>query len=272
MRLQPYIDNFDTFFLDCDGVLWEGEKLIPFAKDVILLLKENNKGTFFISNNSTKTVNDYLKKFENYGISVDENEIMISSLATLKYLENQSDILNVYVVGEDGLVDSIRLGGYNVYHDDVENNLIKEIDVVIVGMDRTVNNRVLTIAIRAIINGARFIGTNPDPTYPSEDGISPGAGTMISAISGALNIFPEIICGKPDPLMANLLLNDPSLNLNPKNILMIGDRVSTDLQFAKNAGIEGLLVKTGFGKIEFEQFPSFPYFKVLNSISELLIF
>ena len=272
MKLQAYVEKFNTFFFDCDGVLWEGEKLIPFAKEVILYLREKKKNIFFISNNSTKSVTNYIKKFENYGIPVNEKEIMISSLATLKYLEKQSAISNIYIVGEEGLIDSIRQGGYNVFHDDIENDSIKQIDLVVVGMDRTFNYRVLTIAIRAIINGARFIGTNSDPTYPSDDGISPGAGSMISAISGALNIFPEIICGKPDPFMANLLLNDSSLHLNHKKTLMIGDRVSTDLLFAKNAGIEGLLVKTGFGKIEFEQYPTFPYFKVLNSVKDLLIF
>jgi 4-nitrophenyl phosphatase len=270
LKLKLFLDDFDTLFFDLDGVIWEGKSLIPYAKEVLSLLRENKKKLFFISNNSTKTIRGFIKKFEDFSIPVFSEEIILSSHATLKYLEKQKDVSSVYVVGEEGLVNTLSTGGYNVHHDFLDNELISDIDAVVVGMDRSFNYEVLTIAIRTILAGAKFIGTNPDPTFPSENGISPGAGSMIGAISKALNKDPEIICGKPNPFMGDLLLNDPNIGLTKSRVLMIGDRVSTDLEFAENIGIKGLLVKTGFGEIEYKKYPDFPYFKVISSIADLM--
>lgn len=271
MKLQLFLNDFDALFFDLDGVLWEGDKLIPYSKEVISILRNYNKKLFFISNNSSKSVKEYLKKFKSFGIQVFPNEIMLSSLATLKYLDQQKKIYKIYVVGEEGLIEILSSGNYQVYHDYIDNETIKKIDAVVVGMDRSFNYEVLTIAIRALLNGARFIGTNPDPTFPSENGISAGAGSMIGAIRSAVNKNPEIICGKPNPFMGEILFANPQNHFKKSKTLMIGDRVSTDLKFAENVGIKGLLVKTGLGALEYSEFPHFPYFKVINSIADLLI-
>ena len=136
-------------------------------------------------------------------------------------------------------------------------------------MDRKFTYSKLQIGLRAILRGARFIGTNPDPQFPTEDGFSPGAGSMIGALARALEQEPEKVLGKPYPLMAEMLLK--KLKLSPKKCVMIGDRVSTDLKFALNANLAPVLVKTGFGTMEFNKNKNFPYYKVIDTLEQIFI-
>ncbi|MFW9930505.1 MAG: HAD-IIA family hydrolase [Candidatus Thorarchaeota archaeon] len=271
--LNPIFNSIDSFFFDCDGVLWEGDSVFTYTKKIIAFLQSLKKKIFFISNNSTQSVEQYKMKFKNFGINISSYQIMISSFATVKYIQSlNNNIKNVFIVGEEGLISSFESAGFNVFNRQKNFNNYREIEAVIVGMDRTITYDKLTTAIRSIDRGALFIGTNPDPTFPTGDGIAPGAGSIIGAIARALNKEPKKICGKPDPLMANLLIENKNLGISKEKTVMIGDRVTTDMIFASNAEIKGILVKnTGFGSEELKKFPSFPFYSILNDISDIMI-
>ena len=223
---------------------------------------------FYFSNNSTKSVQEYAITLQNFGISTHPNQIMISTIATLKYVKSLNIVKNIYIIGEQGLITSFQEAGYSVYTSILLEEQIKSIDAVVVGMYRQLTYQKLTMALQSLAKGAHFIGTNPDPTFPTEKGIAPGAGAIIGALSHAIGRQPEIICGKPDPLMAKILIEEN--NLHQKHTIIIGDRVTTDLNFAKNAKIRGILVKTGFGEEEYVKYPNFPYYKVLDKITDLV--
>lgn len=262
MELQSDFLQFKGFIFDCDGVIWEGKKLLPGAISLIKTLESLEKSVGFVTNNSTLSTANYLKKFSDLGLFIDKNQLVTSTQAVIHYLNSLNpSILNIYVIGEAGLIDSIHSAGYNISEDP------KIIDAVVVGMDRQFTYNKLRIGLRSILNGARFIGTNPDPQFPTEDGFSPGAGSMIGALARALEQEPEEILGKPNPLMAEILLKQ--LNLSPKSCVMIGDRVSTDLKFALNAKMTPVLVKTGFGKGEFNKNKNFPYYKVIDTLEQI---
>ncbi len=265
MQIKNKFLNFDGFFFDCDGVIWEGNDLLPGAKALITYLIETHKQIAFLSNNSTQSVADYQKKFLSFDLPVSEEQIMTSSLVTLNYVEHKNyKTKSIYVLGEEGLKDTFRKAGFNVLPD---SGTQENVDAVIVGMDRSFTYQKLSIGLKYCLKGADFIGTNPDPQFPTPDGFFPGAGSMIGALQSALGYGPEKICGKPDPLMATIMLE--RFDLKPERTLMIGDRVITDLYFAVNANISPILVKTGFGKEELNKYPNFQYFYVLDSLTDL---
>jgi 4-nitrophenyl phosphatase len=267
LELQSKFQQFSGFLFDCDGVLWQGSKLLPGTKQLLEFLKISNKEVGFVSNNSTLSIESYIKKFLKFNLSVQANQIITSTQATIHYLNSlKSKIKEVYVIGEAGLINSLSSEGYNV---NLKPNDPTIIDAVVVGMDRQLTYEKLKIGLRAIRSGARFIGSNPDPQYPDMDGgFSPGAGCMIGALARTLRREPERICGKPDPLLAEILLS--RLKLKAHKCVMIGDRVSTDLQFAVNSGMAPVLVKTGFGEEDLRKHPDFPYHAILDTLEDLI--
>ena len=264
MKFNAEFSKFKGVFFDCDGVIWEESQLLPGALETINYLIETNLSFGFLSNNSTKSIKEYTKKFKSLGLNVEEYQVVSSVQVTINYLKNLTDRnKTLYVIGESGLSQSLKDAGFIVVE-----GTTNDIDAVIVGMDRNFTYKKLTIGLQACLKGARFIATNPDPQFPTPNGFFPGAGSMVGALSSALNNnAPEIICGKPNPLMAKILLE--RFNLKPQDVVMIGDRVSTDLECAKNAGISSVLVKTGFGSQEFRLYPDFPYYSTINSLFDL---
>ncbi|MFV2015936.1 MAG: HAD-IIA family hydrolase, partial [Candidatus Heimdallarchaeota archaeon] len=241
-------------------------ELLPGVENLISYLSENDYAFGFLSNNSTKTISDYIKKFQSFGIKVTENQVISAVQVTIEYLISLKEkIKTLYVIGESGLKKSLTQAKFNVVNEKTD-----EIDAVIVGMDRNFNYRKLSIGLQACLQGARFIATGIDPQFPTSNGFFPGAGSMVGALKSALNgQDPEMICGKPNPLIATRLLE--KLKLDPKQVVLIGDRVSTDMQCAKNAKLSPVLIKTGFGKIEYRQYPNFPYYSVINSLFDVFV-
>lgn len=264
-RLVDQFQNFEGFFFDLDGVIWKGNELLPGSKQLIELLNSEQKKVGFLSNNSTKSLDQYISKFKKLGIPASEDQVINSSLVTVEYLNRKHyENKTVYIIGEDGMKETFRKAGYNVVLSEQDE---EKVSAVLVGMDRSFTYDKLTVAIHFCLKGADFIGTNPDPLFPTPEGYFPGAGSMIGALQSALGYGPEKICGKPDPLMANIMID--RFHLKPEKTVMIGDRVTTDLQLAINAMIKPVLIKTGFGEEEYQKFPSFKYFKVIDSLNDL---
>ncbi|HKZ40421.1 MAG TPA: hypothetical protein VJ044_05625, partial [Candidatus Hodarchaeales archaeon] len=119
MKAKFSLDNFDTIILDCDGVLWEGKKPVEGVKDAIESLIKSGKKIFYVSNNSTGSVQDYIEKFARFGIPSAPPQIMISSRAAAEYLQTLNGMETIYVIGEKGLVDTLTDYGYTVSMGDI---------------------------------------------------------------------------------------------------------------------------------------------------------
>jgi 4-nitrophenyl phosphatase len=225
--------------LDMDGVLWRGPDPILDISELFTCINANNLSAFCITNNSTSTVDCYLRQLNQYGVSLDEKQVITSAEATADYLAMKYPAGGlVYVVGEQGLLKALQ--NQNFFH--VENPRNENIIAVAAGLDRGLTYEKIEHAARLINQGVPFIGTNPDRTIPTPEGIAPGAGAIIKAIETASGTAAEII-GKPKTYLFNLALQ--RAGCLPGEAIMIGDRLETDIAGAQNIGMRTGLVLSG---------------------------
>lgn len=221
---------------DMDGVLWRGNTPLPGLRQFFDFLQSHRLPAVLATNNSSRHPAQYIEKLANMGVTgIQQNQIVTSATATADYLQTHYPAgTRLYVVGMDGLRQMLTEAGFVLAQSDVR--------AVVAGIDfdfRYDTARHATLLIRA---GADFIGTNPDLTFPTPEGLVPGAGSVLAMIEAATDVTPVII-GKPQPAMFQSALRQ--MNAQPSQTLMIGDRLSTDIDGAARAGLPTALVLTG---------------------------
>jgi 4-nitrophenyl phosphatase len=220
---------------DMDGVLWRGDKPMPGLIEFFAFLRKRDFHFILATNNATRTARQYVEKLASHGVQVSEAEILPSCDVVSDYLLTiASPGARVFVVGEAALIESLRARGFVVSEDEAE--------FVVAGLDRQVTYAKVARATRLIRNGARFIGTNPDKTWPSETEITPGAGAVLAFIEAAAGVKPFIVA-KPEPVMFQQAL--ARLGRRPEETVMIGDRLETDIEGGLRAGLKTILVLSG---------------------------
>ena len=227
--------DIEAFVLDMDGVLYRVDTPILGAIQFLQLLQDEGTPFLLLTNNSTLTPEMYVNKLAKMGIAIEPGDILTSSLATADYL--RSHVLagtRVYVVGEEGILQAVRDAGCIVTDEDPE--------YVVVGFDRQVTYEKLAVASLAIRNGATYIATNPDVTLPSEQGLLPGCGAILAAITAATDVSPLVI-GKPQREMFDQAV--ARLGIARSRTAMVGDRMETDIMGAQNAGLLTILLLSG---------------------------
>jgi len=225
--------------IDMDGVLWRGDSPLPGLIDFFDFIHQRSLSFMLATNNATKTPEQYLRKLAGFGVtSVKRENILTSSLATAAYLKREYQPgSKVYVVGQDGLREAMREAGFMVLEDNSQ-----PADIVVAGADFTLTYEKLKNAALLIRGGAHFIGTNGDLTFPSEEGLAPGAGSILAAIEAATGVKPPTV-GKPAPLMFDIALE--KMGIRPEHSAMLGDRLETDILGGQRAGLKTILVETG---------------------------
>lgn len=256
---RSLVDSVDAFLFDCDGVIWKGDKLIEGVPETMELLRKLGKKLVFVTNNSRKSRRQYSKKFRSLGLEVTEEEIFTSSFAAAMFLKlnNFPPEKKVYVVGEDGILEELKLAGFECFGgpEDGKKNIKLEADfyfehdksvgAVIVGLDQYFNYYKMQYARTCISEnpGCLFIATNRDPTgHMTSAQEWPGAGAMVAAVSCSVQKEP-IVVGKPSGFLMDFLLK--SFNLETSRMCMVGDRLDTDILFGQNTGCKTLLVLSG---------------------------
>ncbi|HSV30707.1 MAG TPA: HAD-IIA family hydrolase [Atribacteraceae bacterium] len=231
--------HFRNIVLDMDGTIYRSQKPITGSPECIDFFRRAGCRIVFMSNNSALTRKQYVAKLSRMGIEAKEEEIIHSSLITAYYLKKEKPGARIYVIGEDGLTEELIAAGMVL-----TDNLLtgKDVDCVVVGLDREFSYRKMKTAMRAILEGADFFGTNPDQTYPDEAGLSPSAGAILAAIAACSGVKPRIF-GKPAPEAMELLLEISGFCRGAT--MLIGDRMDTDITLAWNAGIFSVLVLSG---------------------------
>lgn len=238
---RPLIENLRGFLIDLDGVVYTGSDVVPGAPDFFRLLRARSIPFLLITNNSSRRADQFAARLWEMGISVRPEEVLTSAQATAEFLGSSARPgSRAYVIGEEGLRSSLEAHGFSLVDD-------PEADYVVVGLDRGFNYQKLTIAIRAVLAGARFVGPNPDTTLPMEDGLCPGAGAFQAAISAATGVQPLII-GKPEPTMLSIGLR--LLGCAPQEAAIVGDRLDTDVVGGQRAGLVTILVLSGVASLE----------------------
>lgn len=247
-----------SFLIDMDGVLIHGTNLIPGAEAFIEQLEKQARKYLIVTNNPLYTTRDLAHRLQTIGLNILEENIYTSALATASFLQSQRPEGTAFVIGELGLSEAIHAIGY------VQTSVHP--DYVVLGETFAYNLDQITVAIRLIREGARFIATNPDPIGPSESGIIPACGAMAALIEKASGKSPFFI-GKPNPLMMRSALN--YLDVHSENTIMIGDRMDTDILSGLSAGMDTVLVLSGVTDMHhMEKFPYRPNF-IYDSIAEV---
>jgi len=228
-----------TVLLDMDGVLWRGHQPLLDIEGLLTGFGRLGCQVYCVTNNSTKTVTEYLENLAGFGASLNEEQVITSSEATGAYLaEHFPSGSKVFVLGEEGLRQTIEEYGFDLVYaaDD------QEVRAVIVGLDRDFLYKDLNQAVHCIRRGAQFIGTNPDRTIPTPNGPAPGAGAIIEAIETSCGL-KALVIGKPSPSLYQLALTRSGSA--PEETLMIGDRLETDILGAQRMAIWTGLVLSG---------------------------
>jgi 4-nitrophenyl phosphatase len=255
---------------DLDGVIYRGKKLLPYSKKTIKILRKKGIKIFFLTNNSTKTREQYVDKLKNLGIECNINEIMTSAYATKLYFkEKVKKNVNVLIIGGDGIDKELKEIGVKIINSNNLSSRLPKIDYVVVGLDVNFNYQKLIIAQKVIFYGAKFIATNYDPTYPTEKGLLPGGGSIVASIETATNKKP-IVIGKPQIYSLKKILD--LTKIPSKNSMIVGDRIDTDILVGNKLNLKTVLVLTGvtsrckLKKVEKDKKPDY----VIKNLSSLL--
>jgi 4-nitrophenyl phosphatase len=219
-----------------DGVLYRGDAPLPSAAAFIARLQALETPFLLVTNNSTRTPGQYVRKLSRMGIRVTEDRLLTSAQGTARHLASLTRPgTRIYAIGETGLREALAAEGFTLADD-------PDVDFVVVGLDRQLTYDKLRTAVLAIRRGALFVATNPDRTLPTEEGLYPGAGAILAAIQAATDVAPTVI-GKPQPTLFKLAL--ARLDVDRSGVAVIGDQVETDIRGGQAAGLATILVLTG---------------------------
>lgn len=232
-----------------DGVLWHGDQPLPGLVDFFQTLRDLNLRFILATNNASQTADQYVAKLARMGVTVSREEVLTSAMATALYLAKLTDpaTTRLFVIGEEGLRRPLMELGFTLtglyeVNDPSATNPKGGADYVVCGLDRGLSWDKLATATLNIRAGAKFIGTNPDTTLPTEYGVTHGNGAILAALEASTGVAPTII-GKPEPIMYQQAL--ALLGVEPAETVAIGDRLGTDILGAVRADMRSLLVLTG---------------------------
>jgi 4-nitrophenyl phosphatase len=233
--------DISYLIIDMDGVLWRGDEPMPGLLVFFAFLRQNDIPYVLATNNSSRTPEQYAAKLAGFGAQVPVESILTSALVSAAYLTDVARSgSKVFVIGEEGIQRALKEQGFVLADDEDERH--PEADYVVVGWDRNLTWEKLATASLLIHNGARFVGTNPDTTYPTERGPVPGNGALLAVLETSTGVKP-IVIGKPEPWMYREALR--RMDARPENTAMIGDRLDTDIAGGARAGLTTVLTLSG---------------------------
>lgn len=219
-----------VWVVDLDGVIWLADRPIPHGDDAVARARAGGVRLLFVTNNSSLTVGQYVEKLEGMGIDVPPDDIVTSAQAAAGLLEPGTSAV---ICAGDGVTEALGERG-------VEVRAEGPADALVIGWHRDFDFARLTVACRAVWGGASFLATNRDATYPTPDGLLPGAGSLVAAVAFATGAEPTV-AGKPNQPVAELLLARAGGRVD----LVVGDRLDTDGLLARRLGVPFGLVLSG---------------------------
>ena len=231
---------YEGYVFDLDGTIYLGDELLPGAKRLVLKLRELGRRVIFLSNNPTKDPKMYAEKLGALGLKTPASEIVNTVVTMTEWLLREHPEATVFPISEEPLKNALSEAGIKMSEDP------EEIDIVIASYDRTFDYRKLQIAFDAIwfYERAMLVTTNPDRYCPLPGGRGePDAAAIVAAIEACTGAKCQVNVGKPDPIMLEAVID--LIGLDAKECLMSGDRLYTEIQMAKGAGMPTAIVLTG---------------------------
>jgi len=222
------------YFIDLDGTIYIGNQIIPGAKKFVENLKTNGIPFYLMSNNSSRSKQEYVQKLHGLGIDLQEENVILSTDGLVDYMLHEN-VKNVFLVGTQSLGNSLQSVGINTNAQDPE--------YVVLGYDTELTYEKLKTAALHLNRGVRLLATHCDIVCPTPQGPIPDIGSMLALFEKATSTKPVRIFGKPSPEMVKHILIKH--NLQPKDVVIIGDRLYTDMVLAQNIGADFILVLSG---------------------------
>lgn len=238
MHNNELLRSKKLYLFDMDGTLYLGSRLFDFTLELLDTLKKTGRRYLFMTNNSSKSVEDYVKKLASLGISATREDFMTSSQATAYYLHKHHEGQKLYVCGTESLKQELRREGFTVTTD------VDETECIVMGFDTELTFQKLHDISFMLLTRPElpYIATNPDYVCPTEFGSVPDCGSVCDMIYNATKKRPVVI-GKPAALMPRLAME--ALGIKDEEACVVGDRIYTDIKSGLNAGITSVLVMSG---------------------------
>jgi HAD superfamily hydrolase (TIGR01450 family) len=227
--------------LDMDGTIYCGGTVFSFTNPFLKSLAELNIGFTLLTNNSSKSVEDYIAHLRRMGIRVTADQLCTSTHLTIEFLKEElPEAKHIFLLGTASMSREIHAAGFSLSEDDPGD----EPDAVLVGFDTGLTFARLCRAAYWIKQGKPFIASHVDRVCPTDQPtVLVDCGSVCAALTEATGKMPDAVLGKPDPRMLREVLQRHELR--PENLAMVGDRLYTDMVMAQRAGAFGVLVLTG---------------------------
>lgn len=227
--------NSEAVVLDLDGVIYRGSTVIPGSAEAVTDLQEAGRKVRFLTNNATKTSEEYSEKLSRMGIRAEPAHILTSGMATAIYIRKTLGMRKAYVVGGRSLKSEMTREGVSLTEwDDAE--------VVVTSLDQEFTYQKLYDAMKAVRRSCPLVATNMDPVVPDENGFVPGAGSITSAVEVASGVTATYV-GKPSSLI--LQIAETTWGLDRASTCIVGDRLDTDMVAGNSFGWRPILVLSG---------------------------
>lgn len=269
-RADRAASGIELVAFDLDGVLYRGKQVIPHAREGVKAVLDRGLLVRYVTNNATLSRAAVAARLASMGFPASQEQVLGSAAATAAWLQRHVPAgALVLALGEAGLIEELSAAGFEALH-------VREAPAqstaaaVVVGLDRSLTYDSLAIAQHHILEGALFVATNTDATFPAEGRVLPGGGAVVAAVATAVGREPVVI-GKPGSGMAEALLVTSGVAF--ENMLFVGDRLDTDIAFGKRAGMRTLFVLTGVhGRDDLASFDVIPdfIFEDLAGLGDLL--
>lgn len=221
-----------------DGTLYLGDRLFDFTNELLKTIRENGGRYLFMTNNSSKSVADHIKKLKKLGIDSCYDDFITSSQATAYYLKNYHQDAKLYVCGTNSLKEELKTHGFEI----TEN--LDEVECIVMGFDTELTFKKLHDVSKLLLTrkDIPYIATNPDYVCPTEFGSVPDCGSVCDMLYNVSKRRP-IVIGKPEALMPKLAME--KLGCSPKETAVIGNRIYTDIKSGIHSGTVTILVMSG---------------------------
>jgi len=242
-------DRFDGFLVDLDGVVWIGREPVPGSAEALRALLEDGKGIVFVTNNPGKPPAAYAERLRELGVEVAPEQVVTAGMVAARLAGEAADGGSALVIGAPALKEMVAATGATL----LEGEAAREADAVVVSGHRGFDYEELLAAKRALDAGAAFVATSRDPTMPYPGGELPGTGSVLAAVETASGRQAEI-AGKPERHLFEMAIEALSCSFSgddnekeqmKRRVVMVGDRVSSDIAGGHAAGLETILVLSG---------------------------
>ncbi|MBR7553574.1 TIGR01457 family HAD-type hydrolase [Allobacillus sp. GCM10007491] len=242
--------HYEGYLIDLDGTMFRGIDEIQGAKEFVDELNERHIPHLFLTNNSSRTLEQTVEKLEGFGIDAKVEQVITASLVTAAFIKENLTSRRAFVVGQTGLINALEEAGIELTDEEAE--------IVVMGIDRNVTYEKITRAALNAQKGAYLLATNPDIKVPTERGFTPGNGAFVELVSNVSGKKPTYV-GKPQPFMMEFALK--KLGIPREKTIMVGDNYETDIMAGIQSGLDTLHVQTGVtskeGLVKYAEQPTY---------------